>query len=98
MNKMMLASWRGLSRKLEILWAFIRVWSMSPGGLPNNGHLNHVLELARVAYGSRPMNASAEVLKKRKAEASGKFLAKRLLKKSAEHAKVSGACAKGGLK
>jgi hypothetical protein len=70
-------------------------------GLPNNGHLNRVLELTGVAYGPRPTPASAEVLKKRKAEASGNVLAKRPKapeKKSTEPVKVSGAHAKGGLK
>jgi hypothetical protein len=70
-------------------------------GLCNNGHLNRVLELAGVANGPRPAPTSAEVLKKRKAEASGKVLAKHPKaheKKSIEHAKVSGARAKGGLK
>jgi hypothetical protein len=45
--------------------------------LPNNGHLNHVLEVARVAYGPRSVPVSAEVLKKRKADAAVKVSAKR---------------------
>jgi uncharacterized protein YbaP (TraB family) len=38
--------------------------------LPNNDHLNHLLEVARVAYGSHPVPVSMEVLKKRKADAA----------------------------
>jgi hypothetical protein len=45
--------------------------------LPNNGLLNRVLEDAGVGYGPRPVPISAEVLKKRKADAAGKVLAKR---------------------
>jgi hypothetical protein len=42
--------------------------------IPNNGRLNHVLELTWVSYGPRPMPVSAEVLKKRKADATLKVL------------------------
>jgi hypothetical protein len=45
-------------------------------GLPNNGSLNCVLELAGVAYGPCFTPVSVEVLKKRKAEAGSKVLAK----------------------
>jgi hypothetical protein len=38
-------------------------------GLQNNSHLNHVLELVRVAYGPRPVPISTEVLKKSSAKA-----------------------------
>jgi hypothetical protein len=41
------------------------------------GHLNHVLELAGVAYGPRPAPASTEALKKRKAESVEKVVLKR---------------------
>jgi hypothetical protein len=70
-------------------------------GLQNNGHLNRVLKLAGVAYGPHPAPVSTEVLKKRKADACGKVLAKRPKapeKKGTEPTKVAGACAKGGLK
>jgi hypothetical protein len=70
-------------------------------GLPNNSRLNCVLELTGVAYGPCSAPVSAKVLKKRKAEASGKILAKRPKapeKKGTEPAKVSGARVKGGLK
>jgi hypothetical protein len=69
--------------------------------LPNNGRLNHVLELAGVAYGPRSVPVSPVVLKKRKAEAAVKVLAKRPKvpeKKDAEPAKVSGARMSGGSK
>jgi hypothetical protein len=70
-------------------------------GLPNNGRLNRVLKLAGVAYGPHSVPVSAEVLKRRKAQASGKVLAKRPKgheKRGTEPAKVSAARAKGGLK
>jgi hypothetical protein len=38
-------------------------------GLQNNSHLNHVLELVRVAYGPRPVPISTKVLKKSSAKA-----------------------------
>jgi hypothetical protein len=44
-------------------------------GLQNNGHLNHVFELAGVAYGPHLVpdsDASTEASKKRKADATGK--------------------------
>jgi hypothetical protein len=61
--------------------------------LPNNGRLNHVLEVARVAYGPRLVPISAEVLKKRKADAAVKVSAKHpkaTEKKGVGLAKVSG--------
>jgi hypothetical protein len=70
-------------------------------GLLNNGHLNHVLKLAWVAYGAHSAPVSTKVLKKRKAEASGKVLVKRPKapeRKGTELAKVSGVRAKGGVK
>jgi hypothetical protein len=70
-------------------------------GLPNNGRLNRVLELVGVAYGPHSAPVSMEVLKKRKAEPSGKVLAKRPKapeKKGMKPAKVSGARVKGSLK
>jgi hypothetical protein len=69
--------------------------------LPNNGRLNRVLEVVGVAYGSCPMPVSAEVLKKREADAIAKVLAKRpkvTEKKGAGLAKVSGLHASGGSK
>jgi hypothetical protein len=45
--------------------------------LPNNSHLNHVLDVAGVAYGPRPVPVFTEVLKKRKADATVKVSAKR---------------------
>jgi hypothetical protein len=69
-------------------------------GLPHNGWLNRVLELPGVAYGPRPVPAPAEVLKKRKEEASGEVLANRRKapeKKGTESTKVSRACTKGGM-
>jgi hypothetical protein len=69
-------------------------------GLPHNGWLNRVLELPGVAYGPRPVPAPAEVLKKRKEEASGEVLANRPKapeKKDTESTKVSRACAKGDM-
>jgi hypothetical protein len=71
------------------------------GGLPNNGRLNRALELMEVAYGPCSTLVFVEVLKKRKAEASGKVLVKRpkvLEMRGTEPTKVSGARAKGGLK
>jgi hypothetical protein len=70
-------------------------------GLPNNCRLNHVLELVGVAYGPRLAPVPAEVLKKRKVEASEKVLAKHpkgLEKKGAKPVKVSGVRVMGGLK
>jgi hypothetical protein len=69
--------------------------------LPNNGRLNHALKLAGVAYGPRQVPVSTEVLKKRKADATGKVLAncpKVHEKKRMEPMKVVAAHAKGGLK
>jgi hypothetical protein len=69
--------------------------------LPNNGRLNRVLEVVGVAYGSCPLPVSAEVLKKREADAIAKVLAKRpkvTEKKGAGLAKVSGLHASGGSK
>jgi hypothetical protein len=69
--------------------------------LTNNGCLNHMLEIAGVAYGPRSVPISPEVLKKRKADAATKVLAKRLNvyeKKGAELAKVSRVRASGGSK
>jgi hypothetical protein len=62
--------------------------------LPNNGHLNHVLEHTGVAYGPRPMPVSVEALKKRKVNSIGKTISKRLKapeKKRAEPVKTSAA-------
>jgi hypothetical protein len=62
--------------------------------LCNGGHLNHVFELAGVAYGPRLVpgsNAFTEASKKRKADATGKAPAKRTRaskKKKGESAKV----------
>jgi hypothetical protein len=70
-------------------------------GLLNNGRLNRVLKLAWVAYGPRSTPVSTKVLKKRKAEASGKVLVKHPKvpeRKGTELAKVSGVRAKGGVK
>jgi hypothetical protein len=70
-------------------------------GLRNNSRLNYVLELTGVASRPCPVPVSTEVLKKRKADATGKVLAKRLKapeKKRAEIAKVVVAQVKGGLK
>jgi hypothetical protein len=61
--------------------------------LPNNGHLNHALEVAGVSYGPRPVPVSTEVLKKRKADATAKVSGKRpkvTEKKGVTHVKVSG--------
>jgi hypothetical protein len=44
--------------------------------LPNNGHLNRVLELAGVAYGPCSTPVSTEVLKKRKVDSVGKTVPK----------------------
>jgi hypothetical protein len=69
--------------------------------LPNNGRLNHVLKVAGVAYGPRPVPISVKVLKKRKAYAATKVSAKPPKvpeKKGAELAMVSGARASGGSK
>jgi hypothetical protein len=46
--------------------------------LRNNGRLNRVLEITRVAYGPCPAPVYAEVLKKRTADAAEKTLMKRL--------------------
>jgi hypothetical protein len=69
-------------------------------GLQNNGRLNRVLELMRVAYGPRPVPVSTEVLKKRKADATGKVLAKPLKvpkKRRTEIVKFTAVQVKGGL-
>jgi hypothetical protein len=69
--------------------------------LPNNDRLNHVLEVMGVGYGSRPMPVSAEVLKKRKAEAAVKVSGKHpkvAEKKVAIPTKVSGSHASAGSK
>jgi hypothetical protein len=67
----------------------------------NNGRLNHVLELLGVSYGPHPVPISAEVLKKRKADAVVKVLGKRLKvveKKIALTVKISRFCVGAGLK
>jgi hypothetical protein len=69
--------------------------------LPNSGRLNRVLEVAGVANAPRPVPIFAEVLKKRKGDATVKASAKRpkvLDKKGAEPASANGACASGGSK
>jgi hypothetical protein len=69
--------------------------------LPNNGRLNHVLEVVGVAYGPRPVPISTKVLKKRKADAATKVSAKRpkvTEKKGAGLTKVSGSRMSGSLK
>jgi hypothetical protein len=69
--------------------------------LPNNGHLNHVLEVAGVSYGPHPVPISVEVLKKRKADATAKVSGKSpkvTEKKGLTPAKVSGSHASVGLK
>jgi hypothetical protein len=69
--------------------------------LPNTGRLNRVLEVVVVAYMPPLVPVSAEVLKKRKVDATMKASAKNLKvpeKKGAEAAKVSRARASGGLK
>jgi hypothetical protein len=69
--------------------------------LPNNGCLNHVLEVAGLAYGPRPVPVSIEVLKKWKAHAATKVSAKRpkvTEKKGAGLTKVSRSHMSGGLK
>jgi hypothetical protein len=69
--------------------------------LLNNGCLNHVLKVVGVGYGPCPVPVSTEVLKKRKADAAAKVLAKRpklVEKKSAGLVKVSGSCGGGGSK
>jgi hypothetical protein len=70
-------------------------------GLQNNDRLNRVLKLTGVAYGPRPVPISVEVLKKRKADATGKVLVKHLKaseKKKVETTKVAAVQVKGGLK
>jgi hypothetical protein len=70
-------------------------------GLQNNGRLNRVRELTGVAYGPRPVPVSTEVLKKRKADATRKVLAKCPKvpkKKRTETTKVTVAQVKSGLK
>jgi hypothetical protein len=69
--------------------------------LPNNGRLNHVLDVAGLAYGPRPVPVSTEVLKKRKADAAVKVSPKRpkvTEKKGAGLMKVSRSRVSGGLK
>jgi hypothetical protein len=69
--------------------------------LPSSGRLNRVLEVAGVANAPRPVPIFAEVLKKRKGDATVKASAKRpkvLDKKGAEPASANGACASGGSK
>jgi hypothetical protein len=44
---------------------------------PNNGRLNHVLEVVGVSYGSRSVPVSVEFLKKMKADAATKVSGKR---------------------
>jgi hypothetical protein len=69
--------------------------------LPNNGRLNHVLEVEGWLMGLARLPIFVEVLKKRKADATVKVLAKRLKvhdKKGAEPTKVSGARESGGPK
>jgi hypothetical protein len=63
--------------------------------LLNNDCLNHVLKVVGVGYGPCPVPISTEVLKKRKADAAAKVLAKRpklVEKKSVGLVKVSGSC------
>jgi hypothetical protein len=70
-------------------------------GLPNDSHLNRVLKLTGVAYGPRLAPVSTEVLKKRKADDTGRVLAKRPKaheKKGTEPTKVDAAQVKGSLK
>jgi hypothetical protein len=69
--------------------------------LPNNGHLNRILKVAGVSYGPHLVHVSAEVLKKRKVDATAKVLGKRTKvaeKKGAVLAKVSGSCVSAGSK
>jgi hypothetical protein len=69
--------------------------------LSNNGRLNHVLKVVGVSYGPRLMPVSAEVLKKREADAATKVLCNRLKvteKKGVMPTKVSGSCTSAGLK
>jgi hypothetical protein len=63
--------------------------------IPNNGRLNYVLELAGVSYGPRLVPVSAEVLKKRKADAATKVSGKCpkvAKKKIALATKIPGSC------
>jgi hypothetical protein len=63
--------------------------------------LNHILELAGVAYGPHPTPVSVEALKKRKADSIEKTTSKHLKareKKKAEPGKVSVAAKKAGVK
>jgi hypothetical protein len=67
--------------------------------IPNNGRLSRVLRLTGVSYGSHPVPVSAEVLKKRKADAVAKVSGKRpkvAEKKIALAAKISGLRAGAG--
>jgi hypothetical protein len=69
--------------------------------IPNNGLLNHVLELVGVSYGPCPVPILAEVLKKRKADAPMKVSGKRpkvAEKKIALAAKISGSHMRAGSK
>jgi hypothetical protein len=69
--------------------------------LQNNGHLNHVLKLTGVAYGPHLALVTAKVLKKRKADATRKVLAKcpkAHEKKGTVPAKVAAMHVKGGPK
>jgi hypothetical protein len=69
--------------------------------LPNNSCLNRVLDVAWGGFGPRPVPISTEVLKKRKADAAAKVLAKRpkvAEKKSVGLAKISGSCGSGSSK
>jgi hypothetical protein len=69
--------------------------------LPNNGHLNRVLEVAGVSYEPHPVPVSTEILKKRKADAATKVSTKCSKvpeKKGAEPTKVSRAPVTGSLK
>jgi hypothetical protein len=54
-------------------------------GLRNNGRLNHVIELAGVVYGPRPVPVFVEVMKKRKEDAAEK-VAKHLKVPEKKHA------------
>jgi hypothetical protein len=69
--------------------------------IPNNGHLYRVLKLTGVSYEPRPVPISAEVLKRRKADAAIKVLGKRpkvAEKKIALAAKISGSRVGAGSK
>jgi hypothetical protein len=69
--------------------------------LPNNSRLNHVFDVAGVAYGPHPVPISAEVLKKRKVDAAVKVSTKCpkvTEKKGAGLTKLSGSHVSGSSK